>query len=186
MLGSFRHYFLVGFAAILGVAPLLAHHEISAKFDPAKSSTLNGLVTYVDWRNPHVHVLINAREGERQISWAIELESPLDLERSGWTRDSVKPGDAVTVQGILARDGSRQLWGNSVTLTSSRRKVLAVAPEAAAALKPAANSQPAKPTPRWPDGHPRLGPLPSETGYWARPNVTLLAENGVKVEANAN
>ena len=69
------------------------------------------------------------------MNWAVELESPLDLERSGWSRDSVKPGDAVTVQGILARDGSQQVWGNSVVLTSTRRKVLAMSPEASAALE---------------------------------------------------
>jgi hypothetical protein len=72
--------------------PLLAHHAIAAKFDPSKPSTLNGTVTHVDWRSPHVHVLMNVREGERIVNWAVELENPLDLERSGWNRDSVKPG----------------------------------------------------------------------------------------------
>jgi len=68
MLRGFHHYFYIGLAIVIVVTPLLAHHEISAKFDPAKSSTLNGLVSYVDWRNPHVHVLVNVREGERVIS----------------------------------------------------------------------------------------------------------------------
>ncbi len=175
-------------AAMLAAMPLLAHHTISAKFDPAKTSTLSGLVSNVDWRNPHVHVLMNVRQGQRVTSWAVELESVLDLERSGWDRDSLKPGDAVTVQGILARDGSRQIWGNSVVLTNTRRRVLAMSPEALAALRPmppGPGSQPARPTPRWPDGQPRLGPPPGETGYWARPSSTVLMEDGARVEVDA-
>jgi len=66
----------------------------------------------------------------------VELESVLDLERSSWNTDSLKPGDSVTVQGLLARDGSKQVWGNSVVLTSTNRKVLTMSPEALAALKP--------------------------------------------------
>jgi hypothetical protein len=176
---------LVG-ALMLAVTPLLAHHEISAKFNPAKRATLNGFVTDVDWRDPHVHVLMNVRQGAQIVNWAVELESPLDLERSGWKRDSLKPGDAITAEGIVARDGSMQIWGNSLVLTGTGKKVLAMSPEAIAALRPMPSSKPARPTPRWPDGQPRLGPPPDETGYWARPSSTLLMENGVKVEANAN
>src|SRR5580765_486282 len=99
---------LVGWVSMLAVTPLLAHHAVAAKFDPAKATTLVGQVTKVDWANPHVHVLMNVVSGGRPLNWAVELESPLDLERSGWNMDSVKPGDSVTVQGLLARDGSRQ------------------------------------------------------------------------------
>src|SRR5262245_44071344 len=120
MLWSLVRRLTIGLAVAWVITPLLAHHAIPAKFDSAKTSTLNGFVTNVDWRNPHVHVLINVQEGQRTTSWAVELESPVDLERSGWNRNSLKPGDAVTVQGILARDGSKQVWGNSVVLTSTR------------------------------------------------------------------
>src|SRR5262245_53896122 len=81
------------------ITTLLAHHEIAAKFDPTNARTLNGMVTRVDWANPHVHVLVNVREGSQTVNWAVELESQLELERSGWKRTSLKPGDAVTVQG---------------------------------------------------------------------------------------
>src|SRR5262252_1873699 len=142
---------------VLSVEPLFAHHEVLAKFDAARPQTLKGSVTRVDWASPHVHVLMNATEAGRQVNWAVELENPIDLERSGWNRDSLKPGDAITVQGIRARDGSLQVWGNSITLTSSGRRVLGVSTEALAALKPSTKTTPAKPTPRWPDGKPRLG-----------------------------
>ena len=120
------------------------------------------------------------------VNWAVELESPLDLERSGWNMNSLKPGDSVTVQGIRARDGSPQVWGNSVVLTSTNKKVLAMSPEALAALKPVASNQPALPVPRWPDGKPRLGAAPGETGYWARPSSTVLMETGAKVEMDGS
>ena len=88
-----------------------AHHPISAKFDDSKPQTLSGVVTLVDWRNPHVHIFINVRNDNDADNWAIELESPIDLQASGWTRDSVQPGDAITVAGITARNGSRQAVG---------------------------------------------------------------------------
>ena len=140
--------------------PWLAHHEILAKFDAAKPRTLKGSVTKVDWTSPHVHVLVNVPDGPRLVNWAVELESPLDLERSGWNRNSLKPGDAITVQGILARDASPQVWGNSITLTSTGRKILAMSPEAAGSLETGREQRPPKPIPRWPDGKPRLGARP--------------------------
>ena len=99
-----------------------AHHAISAKFDDTKPQTLSGVVTLVDWRNPHVHIFMNVRNNNDADNWAIELESPIDLQASGWTRDSVKPGDAITVAGITARNGSRQVWANKIDDDRHRAK----------------------------------------------------------------
>ena len=158
---------------------LTAHHEILAKFDDKKPITLNGVVTLVDWRNPHVHVFMNVKDNRDQIlNWAIELESTIDLQKSGWTRESVQPGDAVTVDGMAARNGSRQAWGKSVVMTATGRRVLAVNP---AALAPPPLLQP-RPTPRWPDRQPRLGASAGGvTGYWGYPSATALSENGASV-----
>src|SRR4029453_18599381 len=101
-----------GVWVLLAAIPLLAHHNISGKFDPAKTRTLNGVVTRLDWANPHVHILMDVFKGNTVKNWAVELESTLDLERSGWTLNTLKPGDAVTVQGMVARDGSSQIWGD--------------------------------------------------------------------------
>src|SRR5262245_22878885 len=120
MLQRLTRRLLVAVGVISLVTPVLAHHEIAAKFDLNKTRTLNGVVTRVDWANPHVHWLVNVREGSQLVNWAVELESQMELERSGWKRDSLKPGDAVTVQGPVARDASRQLWGNSIVLTTTR------------------------------------------------------------------
>ena len=174
-----------GVGVLLAAIPLLAHHNITGKFDPARTRTLNGVVTRLDWANPHVHILMDVVEGNTVKNWAVELESTIDLERSGWDLNTLKPGDAVTIQGMLARDGSAQIWGNSVVLTASNKRVLEVSAAAKAALLPVTNL-PARATPRWPDGKPRLGPPPGEKGYWGRPSATFLSEDGVKVEANAH
>jgi hypothetical protein len=105
-----------------------AHHPISAKFDDTKPQTLSGVVTLVDWRNPHVHIYMNVRNNNDADNWAIELESPIDLQASGWTNDSVKPGDAITVTGITARNGSRQLWATRSSMTGTGKEVLHVTP----------------------------------------------------------
>jgi len=171
-------------AFVVLVAPMVAQRPVSAKFDLNKRTSLKGIVTRVDWSNPHVHVLMNVRNGEQVANWAVELESQLELERSAWTGDSVKPGDALTVQGPVARDGSLQIWGDSVILNRSGQRVLGMSASGLAYFRPAAAaaSAPARPTPRWPDGKPRLGPVPGETGYWGRPSSRFLKENGVNVE----
>jgi hypothetical protein len=173
-----------GVGVLLAAIPLLAHHNVTGKFDPARTRTLNGVVTRLDWANPHVHILMDVVEGNNVTNWAVELESTIDLERSGWNLNTLKPGDAVTIQGMLARDGSSQIWGNSVVLTASNKRVLEVSAAARAALLPVANL-PARATPRWPDGKPRLGPPPGEKGYWGRPSATFLSEAGVTIETNA-
>ena len=64
---------------LLATVPLIAHHEILAKFDDKKPMTLNGVVTLVDWRNPHVHVFMNVKDAKNEVlNWAVELESPID------------------------------------------------------------------------------------------------------------
>jgi hypothetical protein len=159
--------------ALLGAAaPLVAHHEILAKFDDTKAVTLTGIVTDVDWKNPHAHVLISVKSGANAANWAIELESPGRLEKSGWKADSVKPGDTVTVRGIAARNGSHQVWSQS--LTRGGQPVLALKPD-----NPPAKT--GKPAPKMADGHPRLGFEPGKMGYWAYPSQTSLVEKGVTV-----
>jgi hypothetical protein len=167
---------------LAAAATVAAHHEILAKFDDKKPVTLTGIVTLLDWRNPHAHVYIDVRDQKGQVAnWAIELESPIDLRRSGWTRDTLRPGDSVTVEGIAARNGSRQAWGKLVKMTGTGRQVLNVV--SSAPLPPLS----ARPTPRWPDRQPRLGASGGggAEGYWAYPSATVLVENGANVPMSA-
>jgi hypothetical protein len=164
-------------ALTLGAASGAAHHPISAKFDDTKPLTLTGVVTLVDWRNPHVHIYMNVRRGNDADNWAVELESPIDLQAGGWNRDSVQPGNSITVTGISARNGSRQVWANRIVMTGTGRQVLNVPPPSPPALLQN------RPTPKWADGQPRLGPAPGGVqGYWAFPSSTVLAENGSNVQ----
>ena len=97
----------VGLTAALVASLAAAHHPIVAKFDDTKSTELRGIVTSVDWRNPHVHVFTNVtRENGAIENWAVELESTVLLRRSGWQHDTLRPGDAIDVSGPAARDGS--------------------------------------------------------------------------------
>jgi len=154
-----------------------AHHALTAKFDMAKTTTLSGVVTAVDWRNPHVHIFMNVTANRKVTNWAIELESPIELAKDGWTRDSVHPGDKLTVKGNPALDSSRQVWGADLRYTETSMLVFPPKPR---------NSQaplPARPTPRWPDGHPALGQSPNSVdGYWEAPSKTAMVEDGVDVK----
>jgi len=151
--------------------PLLAHHELRAEFDQQKPVSLRGIVTRFEWNNPHAFLFIDVKDANGEvINWAVEWASPLELRRTGWTRQALKVGDSVTVEGWLARDGSKLASGRSIVLASGKR--LAEPPETQ--LEP--TSAKAKPTPRWPDGHPRLGVVPGDNGYWANPSVASLVE----------
>ena len=180
-----RHPILSAVITALGasllILPLAAHHEITAKFDPGKTMKLSGIVTTVDWANPHVHIFMNVGTGNNLVNWAVELESVVDLQAAKFSRETVKPGDAITVDGIVARNGSRQIWGNTVVLVNGNRRVFNVPEESSAPPRTAS-----APAPRWPDGKPRLGPLAGSTGYWAKPTMTILAETGTNIQANKN
>ena len=165
--------------AVSGAA--YAHHPISAKFDDTRPIELEGVVSAVDWRNPHVHVFVNVTDDNGEVvNWAVELESPVVLERSGWARESVQPGDRITVDGIRARNETRQLWADALVFADTGREVLA-----ARDLPPKAPRVP-RPTPRWPDGTPMLGAPDTQGGYWAYPTRTALVQDGARVEMNAD
>ena len=162
----------------LFTAPAFAHHPVLAKFDDARPLTLTGRVTDVFWANPHVHVFISVDGNDATpVIWAIELASTIELQWSGWRPDAVKVGDVITVDGIAARNGSAQIWGNNVERENGE-KIFTVDEQVFAKQL----EQPAQgPLPRWPDNQPRLGPAPGNTGYWALPSRTSLVEDGVDV-----
>jgi hypothetical protein len=166
-------------AAIGFGLPAAAHHPVLGKFNGSAQMTLQGVVTYVDWRNPHAHVFINVAGAEETQNWAIELESPVVLVANGWSADTLQPGDHILVDGITAHDGTRQIWGESVALASSGRRVYSVGN--ATPPRPLAS----RPAPRWPNGRVALGAVTgSASGFWSYPSATALVENGVSVEMN--
>jgi hypothetical protein len=102
-----------------------AHHAFSAQFDADKPLSITGTVTKVEWRNPHTWFYIDVGAGDGTVmSWAVELASPNLLMRNGWSRDSMKVGDVVIVEGFHARDGTPTANAKSVVLAATGRTVL--------------------------------------------------------------
>lgn len=103
-----------------------AHHSYSAEFDAAKPVKLTGVVTKVDWKNPHALFYIDvADESGKVANWSWELASPTQLMRSGWTRNTMKAGDRVIVEGTLARDGSNHANTRAVVMASTGKRLFA-------------------------------------------------------------
>jgi hypothetical protein len=101
---------------------MVAHHSFAAEFDSAKTIKLTGTVTKIEWMNPHAYFYIDVMgEGGKVANWGLEMGSPNGLMRQGWTRNSMKIGDTVVVEGSAAKDGS--LIGNArnVTLSDGKR-----------------------------------------------------------------
>jgi len=113
-------------ALIVAAIPAVAHHSFAAEYDSSKPITLTGKVTKVEWQNPHAFFYIDVKDAKTNetANWSVELGSPNSLMRLGWTRTSMKLEDMVTVQGSLAKDGSRLVNARNVTLAGTTQKLL--------------------------------------------------------------
>ena len=113
---------VVGVGILLAAVPVVAHHSFAAEYDRNKPVTLTGPVTKVDWVNPHARFHMDVKDASGKIvNWEIEMGSPAGLIRRGWTRNSLKIGEAVTVEGFLAKDGSPLANSSTVKLSDGRR-----------------------------------------------------------------
>ncbi|HME08955.1 MAG TPA: DUF6152 family protein [Bryobacteraceae bacterium] len=102
--------------------PVFGHHSFAAEYDSAKTVTLSGAVSKMEWMNPHAQLFLDVSDQNgNRVLWEFELASPNALLRGGWSRNSVKPGDTVTVSGFRARDGSRRVKAEAVTLSDGRK-----------------------------------------------------------------
>ena len=105
--------------SVAGAAALLAHHSVPGQFDVSKPLTLKGVISKVDWINPHIYVHLDVKDPDGTTNtWALATLPTAMMRRAGITRDSLqgKAGEEVTITAVPARDGSKHLgWINKIT-----------------------------------------------------------------------
>ena len=115
---------LAFFAAVLiAAAPAFAHHSFAAEYDGEKPITLKGVVTKVEWENPHMHFYLNVTDAKGKVEeWKFEGFPPNMLVRQGWKRDvTLKQGDAITVFAWKARNGTNLAHSREITLADGKK-----------------------------------------------------------------
>jgi hypothetical protein len=118
------------FAVLIAGFPVFAHHSFAAEYDSKKTVDLKGVVTKVEWTNPHAHFYIDVASPDGTVAnWNMELASPNMLLRNGWTRNSLKAGDAISVTGSQAKDGTNTASVGIISLPSGRKLTFMAAPD---------------------------------------------------------
>jgi hypothetical protein len=109
-------------AIAMAALPVVAHHSFAAEFDGNKKVTLKGNVTKVDWMNPHIWLYLDVKDDKGVAAkWQCEGGPPNTLTRNGWTKSAIKLGDEITIEGTLARDGSKTCNATRVSLPDGKR-----------------------------------------------------------------
>ena len=118
---------VAGLALLASMSGVMAHHSFSAEFDASKTFKFTGPVTKVEWMNPHTFFYIDVKDEKtgKVTNWAMEMGSPNGLMRNGWTRNTMKIGDVVTVEGSMAKDGSPTGNARTVIMTKTGQRLFA-------------------------------------------------------------
>jgi hypothetical protein len=114
---------------IMAAIPVLAHHSFSAEFDGTKRVSFTGTVTKIEWTNPHSWFYIDVKNPDtgKTENWGFETGNPVSLVRQGWTRDTMKIGMVITVNGSRAKDGTNR--GNAQDILVNGKKLSAASSE---------------------------------------------------------
>jgi hypothetical protein len=108
-------------AVLVSGLSVVAHHSFAAQYDRDKPITLQGGITRIEWANPHIYFYLDVAQAGVTTQWAVEGQAPNVLYRAGWRKDSAKVGDVVTVDGFLARDGSKLVNMQTALLADGRK-----------------------------------------------------------------
>ena len=108
-------------AACLAVVPVSAHHSFAAEFDETKPIKLTGKVLEMRWSNPHAWIYLEVDQNGKKEKWAFETGAANGLFRNGWRKDDLVAGTVLTIQGFLARNGSKTVNAGSILLPDGRR-----------------------------------------------------------------
>ncbi|MGA2712570.1 MAG: DUF6152 family protein [Bryobacteraceae bacterium] len=109
------------FCFLLAGTPAWAHHSIAAEYDRAKPVTHRGVVTRIDWTNPHVFLYIDEKADDGEVvNWGLECYAPNVLRHAGFFKDTLKVGDYITVTGWAAKDLKQRFAGREINLTDGR------------------------------------------------------------------
>jgi hypothetical protein len=158
-------------AFILVLCSVALSAQRSALYDSERQVRLEGAVTRVEWVNPSAFLFIDVRDSSGVVTgWAVEVGNPIDLERNKWTRQSLRIGDVITVDGVPARGPNPQALARTIIHKASGKRLFELPARPTRAGRTA-------PAPRWPDGQIRLGPAPGQKGYWAATGAKALVES---------
>ena len=118
---------VLAIVALAAGARLAAHHSFAAEFDANKPLKLTGTVTKIEWQNPHTYFYIDVTDEKtgKVTNWGMEMGSPNGLMRQGWTRNTLKIGDMVSVEGSAARDGKPIGNARVVILSATGQRLFA-------------------------------------------------------------
>src|SRR3990172_4677803 len=107
---------------VAAAVPLMAHHSFAAEFDSKKQVTVTGFVTKIEWTNPHVWFYMNVKDESGKVTnYGFEMGPPHLLQGTGWTRNTMKVGDELTVNGSLAKNGTPRVNARAVSTKDGKR-----------------------------------------------------------------